>query len=166
MSVDPREQIVTHIPALRAHAISLTHDPAFADDVVQETVIKAWAGFHTFKVGTNLKAWLFTILRNTFYSELRSRRLQLEPLDDLISHSIAVSGGQDSAMVLRDFLAAFRQLSLEQRETLLLVGALGFSYEEAAEVCGVPTGTIKSRAHRGREALARKLDASAVTGAC
>lgn len=158
MSGDPRDEIATHIQAMRALAISLTHDPTLADDIVQDAAIKAWVNFGTFQTGTNLKAWLFTILRNTFYSELRKRRLQAEPLDDLMAQTLAVKGGQEDALVLRDFLAAFRLLSLEQREALLLVGALGFSYDEAAEVCAVPVGTIKSRTHRGRLLLSQHME--------
>lgn len=158
MPGDPRDEIAAHIPAMRALAISLTHDPSLADDIVQEAAIKAWLNFGTFTIGTNLKAWLFAILRNTFYSELRKRRLQVEPLDALLAKNLAVRGAQEDALMLRDFLTAFRLLSLEQREALLLVGALGFSYEEAAEVCHVPVGTIKSRAHRGRVLLAEHLE--------
>lgn len=157
MSGDPRYEIASHIQAMRALAISLTHDPALADDIVQDTVVKAWVNFQSFTVGTNLKAWLFAILRNTFYSEIRKRRIQLEPLDTTMALKIAVPGDQEGALVLRDFLAAFRLLNLEQREVLLLLGALGLSYDEAAEVCAVPVGTIKSRAHRGRILLAEHL---------
>lgn len=157
MTGDPRDEIATHIQPMRALAISLTHDPAMADDIVQEAAIKAWVNFDTFRIGTNLRAWLFTILRNTFYSEMRKRHMQVEPLDALTAQSLAVRGGQEDALVLQDFLAAFRALSLDQREALLLVGALGFSYDEAAKVCGVPVGTIKSRTHRGRALLAQHM---------
>ncbi len=157
MSGDQREEIAIHIQAMRALAISLTRDPALADDIVQDAAIKAWVNFASFKPGTNLRAWLFAILRNTFYSELRKRHRQAEPLDALVAQNLAVRGGQEDALVLRDFLSAFRLLSLEQREALLLVGALGFSYEEAAEVCDVPVGTIKSRTHRARLSLAEHM---------
>lgn len=157
MPGDPREEITRYLPALRAFALSLTHDPNLADEVVQETVIKAWINFGSFENGTNLKAWLFTILRNTFYSELRRRRPELVELDDLHEQNIGMRPYQEDMLVLRDFMNSFRTLSLEQREALLLIGALGFTYEEAADMCAVPIGTMKSRVNRGRSALATHL---------
>lgn len=154
---DPREEIVQHLPAMRAFAVSLTHNQALADDVVQDAVVKAWTNFEKFKKGTNLRAWLFTILRNDFYSYRRKRKKEIEDVDGDFAHALAVKPAHDGRLQFLDFLSFFRELPIEQREALMLVGASGFSYEEAAEMCNVPIGTIKSRANRARSRLAEKL---------
>lgn len=154
---DPREEIVAHLPAMRAFAMSLTHNQALADDMVQDTVIKAWTNFEKYEPGTNLRAWLFTILRNGFYSLRRKRRNEVEDIGGDFAGALVTKPAHDGRLQFRDFLIAFRQLSVEQREALILVGASGFSYEEAARMCGVPVGTIKSRANRGRSRLAASL---------
>lgn len=155
MSVkDPKEELVEHLPALRAFAVSLTRNGAQADDLVQDTVVKAWTNFDKFQVGTNLRAWLFTILRNTFYSNRRKARREVADVDGTFAAGLAEKPGHDGRLQLQDFKKAFDQLPVEQREALILVGATGFSYEEAAETCGVAIGTIKSRANRGRKTLA------------
>ncbi|MCV6593073.1 MAG: RNA polymerase sigma factor [Silicimonas sp.] len=154
---DPREEIVEHLPALRAFALSLTRNRALADDIVQDTVIKAWTGFEAFQQGTKLRAWLFTILRNNFYSHHRRARREIEDVDGLHAARLAVSPSHDGRLMLGEVLAAFEQLTAEQREVLLLVGASGFSYDEAAEICGVSLGTVKSRINRGRRALGDML---------
>lgn len=155
---DRREDIGQHLAAMRAFALSLTQDPSLADDMVQDAVVKAWVKFDTYEDGTNLRAWLFAILRNTFLSHVRKRKLDPERLDDISIPRHGVWVDREGTLAFRDFMKVFRTLSLEQRETLLLVGALGFTYEEAAEVCAVPTGTIKSRANRARKALAERLE--------
>ncbi len=158
MMDDPREEIVQHLPAMRAFAVSLTHNHTLADDAVQDAVVKAWTNFDKFEPGTNLRAWLFTILRNEFYSYRRKRRNEVEDVDGDFAHNLAVKPSHDGRLQLRDFLAAFGELPLEQREALILVGASGFSYEEAAEMCNVPVGTIKSRANRARRRLVQELE--------
>ena len=150
---DPREELVEHLPALRAFAISLTRNPATADDMVQDTIVKAWTNIDKFQLGTNLRAWLFTILRNTFYSS--RRKLNRE---GVFTETLAVKPSHDGNLQMTDFKKAFALLNDEQREALVLVGASGFSYEEAAETCGVAVGTIKSRVNRGRARLSELLN--------
>lgn len=154
----PRDEIVQHLGALRAFAISLTRSASSADDLVQDTVVKAWTNIDKFTPGTNMRAWLFTILRNTFYSSRRRVRREVADVDGMYSTRLASKPDHDGRLAMRDFLAAFAQIGDEQREALILVGASGFSYEEAAEMCGVAVGTIKSRANRGRKRLAEILD--------
>lgn len=159
MPDNARDDIGQHLKAMRAFAVSLTHDPALADDIVQDAVTRAWLKFDQYEPGTNLRAWLFTILRNTFYSHVRKHRLVTESLEDTPPANLALPPEHDTSMALRDFMVAFRTLSFEQREVLLLVGALGFTYEEAASLCETPVGTLKSRVHRARRILAERLDA-------
>lgn len=154
---DPREEIVAHLPALRAFARGLSGDASAADDLVQETVIKAWSKFHLYQQGTNLRAWLFTILRNTFLSTQRKRAREVSDSEGSFAARLATKPDHDGRLALQELNAALHQLPVEQREALLLVGALGFSVEEAAETCGCAAGTIKSRANRGRATLARIL---------
>ena len=154
---DPREEIIGHMKAMRAFALSLTQNQALADDIVQDAVIKAWTNFEKFEDGTNLRAWLFTILRNCFYSHRRKLRNEVEDVDGLIASALATKPAHDGRLQLQDLFAALLRVPSEQREALLLVGAAGFSYDEAAELCGVPLGTIKSRANRARQHLADKL---------
>ncbi|SHH02079.1 RNA polymerase sigma factor [Cognatishimia maritima] len=157
MTVDPSEELTEHIGALRAFAMSLTRNSATADDLVQETLIKAWKNIDSFQPGSNMRAWLFTILRNTFYSLRRKRKREVEDTDGSLSLSLASKPDHDGRLNMRDFMKAFDQLPDTQREALVLVGAQGFSYEEAAETCGVAVGTIKSRVGRARAQLADLL---------
>ncbi|MCB1364117.1 MAG: RNA polymerase sigma factor [Rhodobacteraceae bacterium] len=154
---DPREELVDHLPALRAFALSLTRNGATADDMVQDTLVKAWSNIDKFEPGTNLRAWLFTILRNTFYTSRRKLKREVADVDGTYTAGLSVKPAHDGRLQLNDFRRAFARLPDEQREALLLVGALGFSYEEAAETCNVAVGTIKSRANRGRTQLADLL---------
>jgi len=155
---DPRDEIITHLPALRAFALSLTRNMSSADDLVQDTIVKAWTNFDKFAPGSNLRAWLFTMLRNLFYSSRRKVRREVADPEGHFAASLAEKPAHDGRLALRDFAAAFNQLPVEQREALILVGASGFSYEEAAETCGVAVGTIKSRANRARKRLVEMLD--------
>lgn len=155
---DPRDALVTHLPALRAFALSLTRNGATADDMVQDTVVKAWTNIEKFKPGTNMRAWLFTILRNTYYSSRRKAKREVADVDGVFAKTLSVKPEHDGRLQMSDFKQAFEQLPDEQREALILVGASGFSYEEAAQMCGVAIGTIKSRANRGRAHLAELLD--------
>ncbi len=157
-SSDPRDEIIEHLPAMRAFALSLTRNATRADDLVQDAIVKAWKGFDSFKPGTNLRAWLFTILRNTFYSERRKAKREVADVDGAFSSKLASKPDHDGRLALKDFHAAFEMLPDEQREALVLVGASGFSYEEAAEACGVAIGTIKSRVNRGRKRLIELLE--------
>jgi RNA polymerase sigma-70 factor (ECF subfamily) len=155
---DPRDELVDHLPALRAFALSLTRNGATADDMVQDTVVKAWTNMDKFQAGTNMRAWLFTILRNTFYSSRRKLNREVADVDGAFTGQLAEKPAHDGHLQMADFRLAFAKLTDEQRETLILVGASGFSYEEAAEMCGVAIGTIKSRANRGRRRLAELMD--------
>lgn len=154
---DPRDGLVEHLPALRAFALSLTRNGATADDMVQDTVVKAWTNIDKFKPGTNMRAWLFTILRNTYYSSRRKLNREVADVDGVFAETLSVKPDHDGRMQLADFRKAFETLPDEQREALVLVGAAGFTYEEAAETCGVAIGTIKSRANRGRARLSELL---------
>lgn len=154
---DPRSELVDHLPALRAFALSLTRESASADDLVQDTIVKAWTNIEKFQAGTNLRAWLFTILRNTFYSARRKTRREVSDTDGIHAARQATRPEHDGRLAMNDFKAAFSQLPDEQREALILVGGSGFSYEEAATMTGVAVGTVKSRANRGRRRLAELL---------
>ena len=156
--VDPREAVVEHLPAMRAFAASLTRNSAAADDLVQDTIVKAWKNFDKFKPGTYLRAWLFTILRNTFYSDLRKKKREVEDVDGAMASTLSEKPHHDGRLAMADFEKVFAELPVEQREALILVGASGMSYEEAAETCGVAIGTIKSRINRGRARLAELLE--------
>ncbi|WP_368373024.1 RNA polymerase sigma factor [Rubellimicrobium arenae] len=154
---NPRDELVTHLPAMRAFALSLTRNASQADDLVQDTVVKAWSHFDRFAPGTNLRAWLFTILRNTFYSTRRRTVREVSDSDGALVATLAEKPAHDGRLQMADFIRAFQQLPDEQREALALVGASGFSYEEAAEMTGVAVGTVKSRANRARARLAQLL---------
>ena len=157
-SQDFRTELLSLIPFLRAFARSLCGNQETADDLAQETLVKAWQSRNTFVPGTNLKAWLFTILRNQFYSD-RRRAWRQAPWDQEAAERIPGSGGDQSwATELSDTVRALRCLSDEQREALILVGAGGFSYEDAAGICGCAVGTVKSRVARARKALIALLE--------
>lgn len=144
-------------PSLRAFAISLAGDVVRADDLVQETLLRAWANAATFHPGTNINAWLFTILRNLFASQYRKRRREVEDIDGAMAAKLSTPSEQESHIEMNEMRVALAQLPPDQREAVLLVGASGFSYEEAAEICGCAVGTIKSRVNRGRARLAQAL---------
>lgn len=154
---DPKDELVEHLQSLRAFALSLTRNGAIADDMVQDTIVKAWTNIEKFEAGTNMRAWLFTILRNTYYSNRRKANREVADVDGVFTATLSEKPAHDGRLQMKDFRAAFEQLAEEQREALILVGANGFSYEEAADMCGVAVGTIKSRANRGRARLADLL---------
>ncbi|MXQ12877.1 sigma-70 family RNA polymerase sigma factor [Microvirga makkahensis] len=155
---DLREALLAAVPSLRAFAISLSGQVDKADDLVQETLLRALANLHRFELGTNLNAWLFTILRNLFHSEYRKRRREVEDPDGSYASHLRVQPEQGSHLDFEDFRTALARLPSDQREALLLVGASGFSYEEAACICGCAVGTIKSRVNRARLRLAALLN--------
>ena len=162
-----RDDLLASIPSLRAFGMSLTSRSDRADDLVQETMIKAWSHHQSFVPGTNMKAWLFTILRNEFYTQLRKRKREVEDADGVYSSSVSVQGNQQSHLELADLTLALAKLPDDQREAVVLVGASGFSYEEAANICGCAVGTVKSRVNRARERLTQllQLDILAVESA-
>jgi RNA polymerase sigma-70 factor, ECF subfamily len=155
---DFKTDLLALVPFLRAFARSLTGNPEAADDLAQETLVKAWQSRASFIPGTNLKAWLFTILRNQFYSD-RRRAWRQAPWDQEAAERIP-GGGEDQvhSAELSDTVRALRRLSDEQREALILVGAGGFSYEAAAAICKCAVGTVKSRVARARKTLIDILD--------
>ena len=154
---DPRDEMIAHLPALRASALSLVRNGPAADDLVQEAILKAWSSFDKFTPGTNLRAWLFTILRNGFYSDLRKHRREVQDSEGQFAARLSQKPEHDGTLAMWDFQRGFERLIDEQREALVLVGALGFSYEEAAATIGCAVGTVKSRVNRGRKRLAELL---------
>ena len=156
-----RDAFVAAIPHLRAFALSLCRDAQRADDLVQETLVKGWQKRDSFEAGTNLKAWLFTILRNNYFSELRRKNQVLVEANGDCVERLSEHPAQSGHLDLQDFAAALGKLEPAQREALILVGAEGFSYEEAAQICGCAVGTIKSRVNRARNRLAELLQVSA-----
>jgi RNA polymerase sigma factor (sigma-70 family) len=150
---DFKTQLAVVIPQLRAFGRSLSGNVDSGDDLVQETLLKAWAARDRYEAGTNMRAWTFIILRNLFLSQMRRNRFRGE-WDDLVADKIlSAPASQDKHVELGDLQRALQFLPESQREALILVGAGGFAYEEAAEICGVAVGTIKSRVARGRVAL-------------
>lgn len=148
-----KDELAQVIPHLRAFGRSLSGSRDMADDLVQETLLKAWAARKRFQAGTNMRAWTFIILRNLFLSQMRRARFKGEWDDVTASKILAAPASQDRHVELGDMQRALLHLPQPQREALILVGAGGFAYEEAAEICGCAVGTIKSRVARGRVAL-------------
>jgi RNA polymerase sigma-70 factor (ECF subfamily) len=152
-----RDELLAAIPSLRAFAISLTHDPHRADDLVQDTIMRAWRAIDRFEPGTNLNAWLFTILRNLLHSAYRKKRREVEDPEGSYAATLKVVPDQQSHLDYEDMRAALAKLPHDQREALILVAAEGMSYEEAAAITGVAVGTVKSRVNRARYRLALLL---------
>jgi RNA polymerase sigma-70 factor (ECF subfamily) len=153
--------LTASLARLRIYALSLTRNGDGADDLVQQTVLKALAGRESFRPGTNFAAWIFRIQRNEFISELRRRRPTVHihgELEDMLS----VAARQEEGFALREVLGAFRQLTRASREALLLVHLEGWSHRQIADHAGIAEGTVKSRISRGRAALARLLDPPAL----
>ena len=155
-----KTDLLASIPSLRAFAMSLSQNADRADDLVQETMVKAWDKHASFQPGTNIKAWLFTILRNEFYSQMRKRGREVQDSDGVMTGRLAVHPSQHGMLDLDDFRKALKLLPEDQREAIILIGASGFSYEEAAEICGCAVGTIKSRVSRARTRLQQDLSIS------
>ncbi|HWA62970.1 MAG TPA: sigma-70 family RNA polymerase sigma factor [Caulobacteraceae bacterium] len=154
---DWRDQVVAQIPALRAFAWSVSRNGPDADDLVQETLIKAWRHRERFTPGTNLRAWLFTILRNTHYTAISRRRREVRDEDDHYANLQESAPTQEWGLAMGALRTALDQLPTEQREALILVGAAGLSYEEAAEICACAVGTVKSRVNRARSRLVKLM---------
>ena len=156
-----RDDVVAQISSLRAFAWSLCHNSSDADDLVQETLIKAWTHRDRFEPGTNLRAWLFTILRNTYYTIAVKRRREVADEEGRHAATLAEPPSQEWSVAVHALRAALAKLPDEHREALVLVGAAGLSYEEAAEICGCALGTIKSRVNRARARLLKLMDVEA-----
>jgi RNA polymerase sigma-70 factor (ECF subfamily) len=155
---DFQREMVALIPYLRAFAGSLCRHRDQADDLAQEVMVKAWRAKARFEPGSNMKAWLFTIMRNELYSQ-RRRNWRQSHLDEGAAERIpAPADAQVWSSELCDTAHALHCLPDDQREALILVGAAGFSYEETAKICDAPLGTIKSRVARGRAALVEIMD--------
>lgn len=152
-----RQGLISFLPNLRAFGIALCGDADRADDLVQDTMLKAWNSLDTFQEGTNLRAWLFTILRNTYFSDCRRRRREVQDDDGEYTAQLCVPPSQHGAVDAQDMLKALGRLTDDQREALILVGAEGFAYEEAAAICNCAVGTIKSRVNRARTRLSELL---------
>ncbi len=152
-----RNGIVKHMKSLKAFAISLCGNTVRAEDLVQETMLKALANQASFQPGTNMGAWLFTILRNHFRSEYRKRRREVEDVEGRYTASLIAQPSQEKHVEYEDFRDALETIPIDQREALILVGASGFTYEEAAQICKCAVGTVKSRVNRARVRLLDKL---------
>lgn len=155
-----RDSVVELLPQLRAFARALTGNRDRADDLVHETIVRALNAERQFQPGTNLRAWLFTILRNQHISIIRRRRAEVTPLDDLPDSAVATPAAQLSNVEFKQVARVLADMPIAFREALVLVGGAGLSYEEAAAVCGCAVGTIKSRVSRARRDLHRQMGAA------
>ena len=153
-----KAELTQVIPRLRAFARSLARDETLADDLVQDTMMRAWNARDRFQQGTSFKSWTFTILRNSFLSSLRRKKFTAEWNEETMADKFTAAADQDRHINIADVQRALYKLPEVQRHALILVGAEQMTYEEAAEVCAVPLGTIKSRVNRGRATLARLMD--------
>jgi RNA polymerase sigma-70 factor (ECF subfamily) len=154
---DFRQELVSHLPHLRAVARTLTGHRDRADDLVNDTILKALSAEDQFQPGTHLKAWLMTILRNHYINGLRRSRIEVETVAEIPETILPSAPNQEHVVEVNEVASALQQMSLEHREILVLVSAAGLSYEEAAEVCDCAVGTIKSRLNRARAELKRVL---------
>jgi RNA polymerase sigma-70 factor (ECF subfamily) len=153
-----KRELTEVVPHLRAFARGLCGRPDMADDLVQETLLKAWAAQDRFEPGTSMRAWTFVILRNAYLTDMRRNRFRGEYDETVAERILTAPAGQEHPIHLSDIHRALLTLPPERREALLLVGAGGFSYEEAAQICGCAVGTIKSRVGRARAALAAMIE--------
>ncbi|MCF4127134.1 sigma-70 family RNA polymerase sigma factor [Methylobacterium sp. SyP6R] len=152
-----RRDLLGEVPRLRRRALTLCNNHARADDLVQETLLKAWAAQDRFVPGTYLSAWLYTILRNSFYSEHQKRVREVGDPDGLFAASLVALPAQHGTLELRDVQAALDRLVPDQREALLLSAVHDLSYEDIATAMECRVGTVKSRINRARARLAELL---------
>ncbi|WP_250958106.1 sigma-70 family RNA polymerase sigma factor [Rhizobium sp. CG5] len=167
MSIQARNKsaerkVVELIPALRAFARTFCRKPEEADDLVQETLLKALANLDKFEPGTRLKSWLFTIMRNTFCTRIKKSSRETVGLDDCVADSLTTEASQDWSVQQDDIKRALNRLPQHHREIVILVVMLGERYEDAAVICGCPVGTVKSRLNRARHQLRMELGEPAV----
>jgi RNA polymerase sigma-70 factor (ECF subfamily) len=158
-----KAELVALIPHLRAFARTLAGDPTAADDLAQDAMMKAWDARASYQMGTNMKAWTFMILRNQFYSEKRRSWRQTQLDQEAAERTLMAVDDPEAPVALDELRLGLGMLPAEQREALILVGAGGFAYEEAAEICGCAVGTVKSRVSRARRALQGILEVGAYT---
>jgi len=154
-----RNDLVSLIPQLRAFARTLCGEAAAADDLAQDAMMKAWDARSSYQMGTNMKAWTFMILRNQFYSDKRRSWRQTQLDQEAAERTLVAVDDPASPLALDELRQALKMLPSEQREALVLVGAGGFAYEEAAAICACAVGTVKSRVSRARRALLAVLEA-------
>ncbi len=155
--------IATHIPQLRRYARALTGDSTAAEDLVQDTLERAWMRIGLWRLGSDLRAWLFTIMHNLYVNQLKADSRKQDPSAEQAALDLSVRPTQEDRLELRDLNKALRRLSNEQREVVLLVGLEQMTYEEAAKVLGVPIGTVMSRLSRGREQLRAMMGGGSAT---
>ena len=153
-----KQELVGLIPHLRAFARTLAGDPTSADDLAQDAMIKAWDARASYQMGTNMKAWTFMILRNQFYSEKRRSWRQTQLDQEAAERTLVAIDNPEAPVALDELRLGLAMLPPEQREALILVGAGGFAYEEAADICGCAVGTVKSRVSRARRSLQAILE--------
>lgn len=158
MSDSFREGVIALIPQLRAYALSLTRSRVDADDLMQETLMRAWHAQASFTLGTNLKAWLYKILRNSRHTQWAKMRLLEQDVDGRRAAALVTGAEQEWRLEYNELLGALDDLTPSTRDAVLLIHGAGLSYEEAAQVCGCPVGTLKSRVNRGCERLAQLTD--------
>jgi RNA polymerase sigma-70 factor (ECF subfamily) len=156
---EPRDIIVDQIPRLRRYARALLHDRSLADDLVQGCLVRALANISYWKPGSDMRAWLFTIMHNLFVNECRKQNNQANRflMDDVIDSAQSVEG-PDQGLRVTEIESGLKALLPEQRDVILLVGLEGLSYQQVADILNIPKGTVMSRLHRGREQLRRWLD--------
>jgi RNA polymerase sigma-70 factor (ECF subfamily) len=160
-----KQQLTEAIPHLRAFGRSLSGDRDLADDLVQDTLLKAWAARDRFIAGTSMRAWTFVILRNTFFSSMRRKKFSAN-YDELVAERLlSAPAPQQEPLHLADLQRGLMELSDDQREAIILVGAGGYSYEEAAEIANCAIGTMKSRVSRARKSLQVILEEGRFTSA-
>jgi len=161
--VNETKKIVSHIPTLRRYARALTRDYTAADDLVQDTLERAWKRLYLWRPGSNLRAWLFTIMHNVHMNQVKAQKSRVNRLAEDELFDLPVTATQENRLELRDLLKALGQLSEEQRAVVLLIGLEQMSYEEAAKVLSVPVGTVMSRLSRGREQLRTLMNRGSTT---
>ncbi len=161
---DTRDEVLELIPRLRAYARALTRDVNDADDLVQETLMKALSSIDSYERGTKLRAWLFTIMRNSFYTNVRKRARETTGVEDCVSSWLTTTPDHDRVMQAKEVMAAIADLPTHYREALILVVMLGQSYQEVAEICGIGMGTVKSRVNRGRRLVMDRIGHDALEG--
>ena len=157
MKADLSKPMIAAIPRLRAYAASLCRNREDAEDLLQSTLLKGWAKLDAFEAGSNMDAWMFTIMRNHFYSEYRRKRGEARRINNPVG-AAGTNPTQFARLAYSEFCNALGNLEPSDRRALLLVGATGLSYGEVASLCGCPIGTVKSRVSRARTTLARRLE--------
>lgn len=160
---DFKSEFLRLVPSLRAFARSLCGNMSLADDLTQEALMRAWDNRDSFQPGTNMQAWLFTILRNSFYSSIRKRSREIEDPEGIHAQKLEIAPQQQNGLELKELRRGLALLPIEQREAIVLVGASGYSYEEAAKICNCAIGTIKSRVSRARRTLMSHVEGEALS---